>query len=93
MIRHDAPSAISRIAYIKEDGEIVPDGHEFTMFDIDDICDRAVKTIDAIWDAREVRGGHHAHRSSERARVQVLPGDGLVSLLPEFDALSHWKAR
>ena len=52
MIFHDAPTAISRVAYIWDDGRIVPDGHEFGALDVDDFCDTLMHAIDKVWEAR-----------------------------------------
>lgn len=52
MLFHDASTAISRVAYIWDDGRIEPDGHEFSILDVDDFCDELVKAIDAVWFAR-----------------------------------------
>lgn len=52
MLFHDTPTAISRVAYIKDDGTIVPDGHEFSILDAEEFCETLVRTIDAVWEAR-----------------------------------------
>lgn len=52
MIFHDTPTAISRVAYIWDDGRIMPDGCEFSVLDVDDFCDTIVKAIDRVWEAR-----------------------------------------
>ncbi len=54
MIHYATASAISRVAYIWEDGTIHPDGDEFSCMDVDDFCDEVVRTIDAIDKARAV---------------------------------------
>lgn len=52
MLFYDKATAISRVAYIWDDGKIVPDGCEFSILDGEDFCDILVKAIDAVWDAR-----------------------------------------
>lgn len=52
MFHYESPTAISRVAYIWDDGSIHPDGHEFSVFDAEDFCDEQVKSIDAVWMAR-----------------------------------------
>ncbi len=54
MIHYDSATAISRVAYIGEDGGIRPDGDEFSCLDIDDICDEVVRAIDAVAAAKVV---------------------------------------
>jgi hypothetical protein len=48
MIHYGTASAISRVAYVGEDGSIRPEGDEFSCMDIDDFCDEIVTAIDAI---------------------------------------------
>ena len=48
MFFYDAPTAISRVAYIWENGSIHPDGHEFSMIDAEDFCDVLVRAVDAV---------------------------------------------
>lgn len=52
MLFRDTATAISRVAYIWEDGRIVPDGTEFSIIDVEDFCDTLVATIDAVHEAR-----------------------------------------
>ncbi len=52
MLYHDTPTAISRVIYIWNDGQLVPDGHEFSIIDVDDYCDELVRMIDRVWQAR-----------------------------------------
>jgi hypothetical protein len=54
MIEYGTATAISRVAYIKEDGSIIPDGCEFSCMDIDDYCDQVVVAIDAVIAARKM---------------------------------------
>ncbi len=48
MLFHGASTAISRVAYIWDDGSIHPDGHEFNAFEAEDFCDEMKKAIDAV---------------------------------------------
>ncbi len=52
MIHYDTPTALSKVAYIKEDGQILLDGCEFSCIDIDDFCDQIVVGIDAVVSAK-----------------------------------------
>lgn len=52
IFHYDASEAISRVAYIWDNGDIKLDGAPFTLFDAEDFCDEMVKTIDAVWQAR-----------------------------------------
>lgn len=57
MLKHETASAISRVAYIWQDGSIHPDKHEFTILDAEDYCDKLVAAIDAVWAARRTLAG------------------------------------
>ncbi len=48
MIHYGTATAKSRVAYVKEDGQILLDGCEFSCMDIDDFCDEVVAAIDAV---------------------------------------------
>lgn len=48
MIVNDTPTAKSRVAYVKESGEIIVDGCEFSCLDIDEFCDEVVQAIDRV---------------------------------------------
>lgn len=52
MIHYGTPTALSKVAYVKEDGEIVLDGCEFSCMDIDDFCDEVVAAIDKVVEAK-----------------------------------------
>lgn len=52
MIHYETATAISKVAYVKEDGEIVLDGCEFSCMDIDDFCDEVVAAIDKVCEAK-----------------------------------------
>lgn len=52
MMFHDTATAISRVAYIWDNGEIKPDGYEFSILDAEEYCDTLVTAIDAVWTAR-----------------------------------------
>ncbi len=51
MFFHDTASAISRVAYIWEDGSIHPAGDEFNIFEAEDYCDEMLKMLDAVYAA------------------------------------------
>lgn len=48
MFFYEVDEVISRIAYIKEDGDIIPDGYSFTVFDAYDTCEKMVTAVDAV---------------------------------------------
>ncbi len=48
MLHYGTATAKSRVAYVKEDGQILLDGCEFSCMDIDDFCDEVVRAIDAV---------------------------------------------
>lgn len=79
---HDTASAISRVAYIKEDGTIVPDGHEFTLLDAEDFCDECVKAIDAIWEARLLLANN--------IMPTVHPSDEACAYCPALTSCPSW---
>lgn len=54
MLFHDTPTAISRVTYIWDDGKIVSDGCEFSLFDVDEFCTTLKNTIDRVYEAREL---------------------------------------
>lgn len=54
MFYRRADAALSRIVYIKEDGTMIPDEFEFTIFDAYETCETMVKAIDAVIAAREL---------------------------------------
>lgn len=54
MLYHGADTAISRVAYIWDDGTIKHDGHEFSILDAWETCDFMVSAIDAVVEARAV---------------------------------------
>lgn len=74
MIYHDTPTAISRVAYIWDDGTIHPDGTEFSILDAEDYCDILVKAIDAVWEARRL--------FSNRIMPTVYPSDTACKYCP-----------
>ncbi len=48
LILHEVPVVVGRVAYIWEDGTVMPDGDEFSALDVDDLCDEIVAAIDAV---------------------------------------------
>lgn len=54
MIHYGTSTAESRVAYVKEDGEILLDGCEFSCMDIDDFCDQVVEAIDKVIEAKQM---------------------------------------
>ncbi len=54
MIHYGTATAKSRVAYVKEDGQILLDGCEFSCMDIDDFCDEVVAAIDKVVEAKRM---------------------------------------
>lgn len=54
MLFHNTASAISRVAYIDDDGTITPDGCEFSALEIDDWCATLMRTADAVEAAKKL---------------------------------------
>lgn len=54
MIHYGTATALSKVAYVKEDGQIILDGCEFSCMDIDDFCDEVVDAIDKVVAAKEM---------------------------------------
>ncbi len=53
MLYHGTATAISRVAYIRDNGDIEPDGCEFSMLDVEDYCDTLVRAIHTVEADRE----------------------------------------
>lgn len=52
MFYSETTSAISRVAYIHDDGSVTPDGAPFEYIDAVDTCDELARGIEAVWKAR-----------------------------------------
>lgn len=51
---YDSASAISRVAYIWDSGDIKHDGCEFSILDAEEYCETLVTAIDMVWKYREM---------------------------------------
>lgn len=85
MFYYGSDVAISRVAYIKENGEIVPDGHEFSVLDAWDTCETMVKAIDAA-EAAKI-----AVEKDPKVRLTVYPNrEAQCKYCAAFDACPYW---
>ncbi len=81
MIHYGTSTAISRVAYIGEDGSVRPDGDEFSCMDIDDFCDTIVEAIDAIEVAKA--------EIAERRMPTVYPSDTACKYCPAMTSCPY----
>ncbi len=81
LILHDAPTAIGRIGYIWETGEIKPDGEEFSSLDVDDFCDEIVEAIHKVDKAKEIL--------AQRFMPNVTASDDNCKYCPAMTSCPH----
>lgn len=82
MFFYDTPTAISRVAYIRDDGTIIPDGTEFSVMDAEEFCDQLVKAIDAVWEARLL--------FANGIMPTVYPSDGACAYCPVMESCPYY---
>jgi hypothetical protein len=82
MFHYETATAISRVAYIWDDGSIHPDGHEFSVLDAEDFCDEQVRSIDAIWKARLL--------FANGIMPPVSPSDEACQYCPAYMSCPYW---
>ncbi len=78
MIHYGTATAKSRVAYIKEDGQIFLDGCEFSCLDIDDMCDEVVTAIDSVMTAKTML--------ASRQMPATSPSDDNCKYCPAFSS-------
>ncbi len=76
MIHYGTATAKSRVAYIKEDSQVLLDGCEFSCLDIDDFCDQVVEAIDKVVSAKAML--------TARTMPPVSPSDENCKYCPAF---------
>jgi len=82
MIHYGTATAESRVAYVKEDGEILLDGCEFSCMDIDDFCDQVVEAIDKVVEAKRMLAA--------RRMPTVTPSDDNCKYCNALLNCPHW---
>lgn len=83
LFHYNSDTALSRVAYIWDDGQIRPDGHEFTVLDAWQICDEQVDSIDRVEAARAL--------VAEGSTPTVYPDrDKQCRYCQSFDYCPYW---
>ncbi len=82
MLFYGTANAISRVAYIRDDGSIDPDGCEFSIFDAEDFCDTLVKAIDAVAEAKATLG--------RNVMPTLYPSDAACQYCPAMTSCPVW---
>lgn len=84
MFYYRSDTAISRVAYVWEDGTIKSDGCEFTIMDADAICEELAEGIDRI---RETRSAY----AKGKVRLSVNPDrDKQCKYCPAMMSCPYW---
>jgi len=82
MLYYDASTAISRVAYIWDSGEIKHDGHEFTLFDAEEYCDQLKSAIDNVLAAKSLL--------ASGIMPPVSPSDEACAYCPAMTYCPYW---